>query len=179
MSSIIITQGLLKDPMDPLGKDPDDRNAFRLGMLKFGQVFRSRFSAAAADDASRAKALVDTFIEVIGTNEGSTTGYYGYFLRENGRARQIYNPRLRDETSMVSRERYVLLFTHRRKNNTEGNYRIIARPDKTKRMHVSLPSIADVSSYLQVTNAELKNLAGNEANETDFLLANTLISRCK
>lgn len=179
MSSIIITLGELDDPADPLGA-ASDKVKFRQGMLKFGQVFRARFLAAnPSDDQERAQALLETFDEVIGTDELSTTGYYGYFLRKGARARQIYNPRLRDETVMVSRERYVILFTHRRNDGTQGNYRIIARPDKPKKMHVSLPSIANVSTYLQVTNAELKNLGGDVTDEVDFLLANTLISRCK
>lgn len=177
MASVIITNGELDDPRMPLSTDAD-KVRFRQGMIEFGQVFQARYSSVDPDDdGARAGALLSTFTDVIGSAKTSTTGYYAYCIRErNGRARQIYNPVLRDESGS-SRERWVILFERETSSGT-GAFRIIARPDRSKRMHVSLPSIAAVSTYLQVTNEQHK-LIRNEPQEIQFLLANTLISRCK
>ena len=203
MSSVIITKGAINID-DPLVSKAD-QSSFKIGMRRFGKVLEDTYKKKAAPgdlvpEDKRVEALVETFKAVIGETVSVNTGYYAYFIRNNGKAFKIYSPTLLkrkrkkikyidDAGNEVEIDppaedafKYVVSFDYKKRNGSAAVFRIIAKPDFEKKMHVSLPGQRELETYLGVTAKQFEALGvpgTNMGRKRRFLLANVLLSRCK
>jgi hypothetical protein len=167
MASIIVTKGILNAPVG--GTILDAANfevALRDGMIEFGSKFAELYANGKDEDA-----LFDTFKHIFDQPVSSNYGVFAISAPKAGSAAKVHvliNASYNDDTQTIS-------------FGTAGpvtrRFKMEIRRDRKFAMNVSMPFFDDPLSYLQGVARQVKTVT--DAQAAKFLLANSLISRCK